>query len=160
MYMYICMYIHVHTYSTCTMYMYMLNNCSNREHYLIRYWPHRYKHCLFFLPCSLPQPNAVNNHGCTALHVACNNGQDVVVDVLLQSDVGISSQNNKGQTALHYAAFSHHGALCMELLVKAGAPTNVQDNAGRTPLHVTAIHGFYLRTESLITHGLYMYMFV
>ena len=43
----------------------------------------------------------------------------------------------------------------MELLVKAGAPPNVQDNAGRTPLHVTAIHGFYLRTDSLISSGIH-----
>ena len=85
--------------------------------------------------------------------MACNNGQDVVVGALLQSEVSIGAQNNKGQTALHYAAFSHHGALCMELLVKARAPPNVQDNTGRTALHVTAVHGFYLRTESLITCG-------
>ena len=75
------------------------------------------------------------------------------MDTLLHSDIAISAQNNNGQTALHYAAFSHHGALCMELLVKAGAPPNVQDNAGRTPLHVTAVHGYYLRTDSLITSG-------
>ena len=29
----------------------------------------------------------------------------------------------------------------------------VQDKDGRTPLHMTAIHGFYLRTETLIHHG-------
>ena len=95
----------------------------------------------------------MNFHGCTALHVACNNGQDTVVDVLLQYNVSLNALNNKGQTPLHYAAFSHHGALCMELLVKAGADPNVQDLEGRTPLHMTALHGFYLRTETLISHG-------
>jgi len=95
----------------------------------------------------------VNAYGCTPLHVACNNGQDVVVDILLQHKVGLNPLNNKGQTPLHYAAFSHHGALCMELLVKTGADPNVQDEDGRTPLHMTALHGFYLRTETLISHG-------
>lgn len=105
------------------------------------------------LPHPPPQPDAVNAYGCTPLHVACNNGQDVVVDVLLQHKVGLNPLNNKGQTPLHYAAFSHHGALCMELLVKAGADPNVQDSDGRTALHMTALHGFYLRTETLISHG-------
>ncbi len=100
-----------------------------------------------------PQPEAVNAFGCTPLHVACNNGQDIVVDVLLQYQLGRNPLNNRGQTPLHYAAFSHHGALCMELLVKAGADPNIQDMDGRTPLHMTALHGFYLRTETLISQG-------
>ena len=41
----------------------------------------------------------------------------------------------------------------MELLVKAGANPNIQDMDGRTPLHMTALHGFYLRTETLISQG-------
>lgn len=76
--------------------------------------------------CILPQVDAVNAHGCTALHVACNNGQEVVVDVLLQHKASVNPLNNKGQSPLHYAAWSHHGALCMELLVNAGADPNIQ----------------------------------
>ena len=74
----------------------------------------------------LPQVDVTNAHGCTPLHVACNNGQDVVVDVLLQHKATINQLNIQGQTPLHYAAWSHHGALCMELLVKAGADPNVK----------------------------------
>ena len=58
--------------------------------------------------------------------MACNNGQDVVVDVLLQHKAAVNPLNNKAQTPLHYASWSHHGALCMELLVKAGADPNMQ----------------------------------
>ena len=99
------------------------------------------------------QPDAINSYGCTPLHVACNNGQDVVVNILLQYNVSLNALNNRGQTPLHYAAYFPHGALCMELLVKAGADPNIQDMEGRTPLHMTAMFGFYLRTQTLISHG-------
>ncbi len=74
-------------------------------------------------------------------------------ELTFDPQVSINALNNKGQTPLHYSAFSHHGALCMELLAKAGADPNIQDSDGRTALHMTAIHGFYLRTETLISHG-------
>ena len=67
--------------------------------------------------------------------------------------MSINALNNKGQTPMHYAAFSHGGALSMEILAKAGADPNIQDCNGRTPLHMTALHGFYLRSQTLILHG-------
>ena len=108
--------------------------------------------CTTHISVSL-QPDAINAYGCTPLHVACNNGQDVVVNILLQYNVSLNALNNRGQTPLHYAAYFPHGALCMELLVKSGADPNIQDIEGRTPLHMTAMFGFYLRTETLISHG-------
>ena len=44
-----------------------------------------------------PQIDSVNSFGCTPLHVACNNGQDVVVNVLLQHSAVLNPLNNKGQ---------------------------------------------------------------
>ncbi len=46
--------------------------------------------------------------------------------MLLQFKASINPRNHKGQTPLHYASWSHHGALCMELLMKAGADPNIQ----------------------------------
>ena len=44
------------------------------------------------------QADAINSFGCTPLHVACNNGQDIVVDILLQYKVSVNALNNKVQT--------------------------------------------------------------
>ena len=110
----------------------------------------------FYVPPLHPTPSLMLSMpmvACTPLHVACNNGQDVVVNILLQYKVGLNALNNRGQTPLHYAAYFPHGALCMELLVKSGADPNIQDTEGRTPLHMTAMFGFYLRTETLISPG-------
>lgn len=43
----------------------------------------------------------MNSYGCTPLHVACNNGQDVVVNVLLQHNAALNPLNNKGQVCTH-----------------------------------------------------------
>ena len=50
-------------------------------------------------PVLSPQIDSVNSFGCTPLHVACNNGQDVVVNVLLQHSAVLNPLNNKGQVS-------------------------------------------------------------
>jgi ankyrin repeat protein len=57
------------------------------------------------------------------------------------------------QTPLHIAAASTNGVGCLDVLIKMGADINVQSEDGRTPLHMTAIHGRFARSETLIDHG-------
>lgn len=68
----------------------------------------------------------MNVYGNTALHIACYNGQDSVVNELIDYGANVNQPNNSGFTPLHFAAASTHGALCLELLVNNGADVNIQ----------------------------------
>lgn len=68
----------------------------------------------------------MNIYGNTALHIACYNGQDSVVNELIDYGANVNQPNNNGFTPLHFAAASTHGALCLELLVNNGADVNIQ----------------------------------
>lgn len=57
------------------------------------------------------------------------------------------------QTPLHIAAASTHGVYCLEELIKEGAAINQQSHDGRTPLHMTAIHGRFTRSKTLVDNG-------
>lgn len=70
--------------------------------------------------------NESNAYGNTPLHVACYNGQDVVVNELLDCGANVNQVNERGFSPLHFAAASTHGALCLELLVCNGADVNIK----------------------------------
>lgn len=72
------------------------------------------------------QIDEINVYGNTALHIACYNGQDAVVNELIDYGANVNQPNNSGFTPLHFAAASTHGALCLELLVNNGADVNIQ----------------------------------
>lgn len=57
------------------------------------------------------------------------------------------------QTPLHIAAASTRGAECLEVLIREGADINPQSDDGRTPLHMTAIHGRFTRSKILMDNG-------
>lgn len=133
------------------------------------------------------QMNEPNAYGNTPLHVACYNGQDVVVNELIECGANVNQVNEKGFAPLHFTAASRHGALCLELLVGNGADVNikvgpllelcmkqksplilirlivwlvihhcfllVQSKDGKTPLHMTAIHGRFSRSQAIIQNG-------
>uniref|UniRef100_A0A8D0D5R9 Ankyrin repeat domain 44 n=1 Tax=Sander lucioperca TaxID=283035 RepID=A0A8D0D5R9_SANLU len=105
---------------------------------------------LLNLAVEIDESNAFGN---TALHVACFNGQDAVVSELIDYGANVSQANNKGFTPLHFAAASTHGALCLEFLVNNGADVNVQSRDGKSPLHMTAVHGRFTRSQTLIQNG-------
>lgn len=50
------------------------------------------------MPCvCVVQIDAVNSHGCTPLHLACNHGHEGVVNTLLQHGASVNPLNDKGQ---------------------------------------------------------------
>lgn len=58
--------------------------------------------------------------------MACYNGQDVVVNELIESGANVNQVNEKGFAPLHFTAASRQGALCLELLVGNGADVNIK----------------------------------
>lgn len=81
--------------------------------------------------------NEPNAYGNTPLHVACYNGQDVVVNELIDCGANVNQVNEKGFTPLHFAAASTHGALCLELLVCNGADVNIKVGVSKPFIHTS-----------------------
>jgi len=72
---------------------------------------------------------------------------------MIHVSITIEAVNYRGQTALHLAAASIHGVHCFKLLIHNGLKVNVQSEDGRTPLHMTAIHGRFTRSKTLLDAG-------
>ncbi len=83
--------------------------------------------------------NEPNAYGNTPLHVACYNGQDVVVNELIECGANVNQVNEKGFAPLHFTAASRHGALCLELLVGNGADVNIKVGTSIMAARVTKI---------------------
>ena len=71
--------------------------------------------------------------GKTALLHAAENGQDTVVQLLLNQGAAIEVQENDGRTPLSYAA-EHGYKHIVQLLLAQNANVDTEDNAGMTPL--------------------------
>lgn len=89
--------------------------------------------------------NEPNAYGNTPLHVACYNGQDVVVNELIDCGANVNQVNEKGFTPLHFAAASTHGALCLELLVCNGADVNIKVGVSKAILSHLKILYIFIR---------------
>jgi ankyrin repeat protein len=79
-------------------------------------------------------PNARGDSGETALMHAANSGNDAGVELLLKSGASIALVDDKGQTALHWAAQGPFGSKCVALLLDHRADPNSRTPKGVTPL--------------------------
>ena len=91
----------------------------------------------------------------TALHLASASGNIEAVRLLLAPPVNADpcAARNNNFTPLHAAAMQGHAAVC-EVLIGAGADTNVQTNPqGYAPLHSAAFAGHIDAIRMLLAHG-------
>ncbi|XP_052461172.1 acyl-CoA-binding domain-containing protein 6-like [Carassius gibelio] len=70
------------------------------------------------------------------LHWACNPGHKHLVSLLLQNNADINSQDDEGQTALHYASACEFAEV-VELHLEAGDDTSIKDQEDSLPEEVT-----------------------
>ena len=85
-------------------------------------------------------PDARDNSGKTALHVAASNGRSGVMGLLLEARADVTLKDEEDNTALHLAALHIHPGCC-SLLLEAGADADAVQNRGMTSLHLAADSG-------------------
>jgi ankyrin repeat protein len=87
-----------------------------------------------FLLKNHANPNILDNEGCTALHIAAQNGRFKTVTALLKSEVKIDHQDLKGDTALNLAAQNDNRRSSKLLLTKGGANPYIANKQNKTAL--------------------------
>lgn len=79
--------------------------------------------------------NVLNKKNNSVLHCSAYEGNiEITKKLLHQSRQHLNTKNKVGFTPLHIAAISNHVEV-VEVLLKAGAKIDIQDNDGNTPLH-------------------------
>jgi len=81
--------------------------------------------------------NKKEEHGYFPLYIACKEGDDDIVELLLKSGANLEEKNEQGQTALMIAIQENKESSHLEViktLLKAGADLLYTDNTGRTAL--------------------------
>jgi ankyrin repeat protein len=91
----------------------------------------------------------------TALHLASQLDDDVIVKVLLEQGANINLTDKVGQNALHYALEnSNVNMRIVKLLIDKGIDAKARDDKGRTPLNLCCKKGHYDALVMLLNHGL------
>lgn len=83
--------------------------------------------------------NVIAKNGNTALSIACYNGDDAIVKILLESNASTAvGPKNKNEIPILNACYA--GSMeCVQLLLKHGADINVKDSYGSTALLMSCI---------------------
>ncbi|XP_056431363.1 ankyrin repeat domain-containing protein 53 isoform X1 [Gadus chalcogrammus] len=95
-----------------------------------------------------------DEHGVSALHVACLHGQLTCVKLLLESGlVDINGGCGQGRRPVHMVLStqsSPNTSACLEYLLDRGADVNVSTTSAVTPLHSAAAEGMLACTKMLV----------
>ncbi len=86
------------------------------------------------------------------LHIAAENGRDVIIQILLEQEIDINERDSNGLTALHHAVRHRHESV-LQLLLQSGADANACDNRGWTPIHQAAASGYEAGVRLLLLYG-------
>ena len=83
---------------------------------------------------NLAQINIADKDGITALHIACENGEDEGVDALLECGANMNLQNKKGMTPLHLACENGFTTIVAKMLQCESIQLEIENKEGKTPL--------------------------
>jgi len=95
---------------------------------------------------------AADTWGCTALHIAADNGSLDAAKVLLDHGADVDVREAWEETPLHVAARSGNVGMC-QLLLGRGAAVNAMDLDGQTPLITAARAGHSAICDLLLASG-------
>lgn len=95
---------------------------------------------------------ALLNNGYPPLQAAAEEGQQVIVEILLQQGIDVNSKDHHERTALSYAAIEGKYEVAAYLIEK-GAEIDSKDENERTPLMYAVIEGEEDVTQLLLEQG-------
>jgi len=102
--------------------------------------------------CSVYDVNKRDHNGNSPLHWAASEGNDEVVQLLVDSRADVNMQNFAGETPLFIAA-SRGLDSTVALLCELGANPNIPNIDGASPLHMASASGFGNTVMLLLSKG-------
>jgi hypothetical protein len=89
----------------------------------------------------------------SGLLIAANEGQEAIVQYLLDHGAAVNVRDDYGRTPLILAAHHYPNQSVVKLLLKAGADVNARDGDGKTALMLAAPQGDPETVRFLLHHG-------
>ncbi|KAJ5441564.1 hypothetical protein N7491_003970 [Penicillium cf. griseofulvum] len=86
------------------------------------------------------------------LHIAVEQGHELIIRELLRAAVGINESDSAGRTAVHIAVHKKQEGV-LRLLLEHGPDVNAIDKMGWTPVHHAVQNGFTSGLKLLLEHG-------
>ncbi|KAL7947738.1 ankyrin repeat-containing domain protein [Trichoderma barbatum] len=91
-------------------------------------------------------------NGWTPIHIASQNGQIKVVELLFERGADIQAQTREGWTPIYLASLRGQTQV-IEFLLEKGADIMIPNKAGRTPIHAASQNGSLEVVKLLFEHG-------